>query len=189
MRLLAPLLLLSACTTQHVRRPFDSEALRGVTIGIPAPSDVRPTPGVGCGMLAQDLALRTHKMLIGAFSDAGANATNASSGPWVLTIALREATRGRENQMTRRTDKPVIERPPGGPQIDAPQQSWFNSGMGNVIVVLDSTLAHDGAVIWRETITGHAESAPCVQAVDKVHEALGDAVDEVRDRVIRVIKR
>jgi len=31
-----------------VRRPFDSEALRGVTIGIPAPSDIRPTPGIGC---------------------------------------------------------------------------------------------------------------------------------------------
>ena len=189
MRLLAPLLLLCACTTQHVRRPFDSDALRGVTIGIPAPSDVRPTPGVGCGMLAQDLALRAHKMLIGGFSDVGANATNASNGPWVLTVVLREATMGPENEKTRRSDKPVIERPPGGPQLDTPQQSWFNSGMGNVIVVLDATLARNGAVAWRETVTGHAESAPCLQAIDKVHEALGDAVDEVRDRVISVIKR
>ena len=189
MKLLLPLLLVLACTTPHVRRPYDPEALHGVTLGIPAPADSRPTPGIGCGMLAQDLALRTHKMLVGAFSDAGANATNASTGPWVLTVALRDATMGPENERSRRTDRPVISRPPDAPQLDTPQQSWFNSGMGNVVVVIDATLARDGAVVWRETITGHAESAPCLQAVDKVHEALGDAVDELRDRVIGVLRR
>ncbi len=189
MKLLLPLLMVCACTTPHVRRPYDADALHGVTLGIPAPADARPSPGIGCGMLAQDLSLRAHKMLVGAFSDAGASASNASTGPWVLTVALREATMGPENEHTRRTDKPVIEREPGGPQLDTPQQSWFNSGMGNVIVVIDATLARNGAVVWRETITGHAESAPCLQAVDKVHEALGDAVDELRDRVIGVVRR
>jgi hypothetical protein len=127
-------------------------------------------------------------MLVSTFTDAGANVTGASTGHWVLNVALREATMGPENEMARRTDRPVIERDPGGPQLDAPQQSWFNSGMGNVVVVLDATLSRDGALVWRESITGHAQSAPCLQAVDKVREALGDAIDELRDRATRVLR-
>jgi hypothetical protein len=125
--------------------------------------------------------------LIAAFTDAGAAASNASTGPWVLTVALREATMGPENERPRRTDKPAQQGEPGLPPIDQPQQSWFNSGQGNVVVVLDATLARDGAVIWRETVTGHASSAPCLQAIDKVREALGDAVDDLRARVTAVI--
>ena len=120
--------------------------------------------------------------------DAGANVTNASSGPLVLTAALREATMGPENERPRRTDKPVQQGGPDAPAIDQPQQSWFNSGQGNVLVVLDATLSRDGAAVWRETVTGHAQSAPCVQAVDKVREALSDAVENLRARVIPLVR-
>ena len=162
--------------------------MRGVTLGVPAPADARPTPGIGCGQVSQDLALRAHKALVAAFSDTGANVTNASNGPLVLTVALREATMGPENERPRRTDKPVQQGGPDAPAIDQPQQSWFNSGQGNVLVVLDATLSRDGAAVWRDTVTGHAQSAPCVQAVDKVHEALSDAVENLRARVVPLVR-
>ena len=167
---------------------MDPSALRGVALGVPVPADARPTPGIGCGQVSQDLALRAHKALVAAFSDTGANVTNASNGPLVLTVALREATMGPENERPRRTDKPVQQGGPDAPAIDQPQQSWFNSGQGNVLVVLDATLSRDGAAVWRDTVTGHAHSAPCVQAVDKVHEALSDAVETLRARVIPLVR-
>ena len=183
------LVLAVACTPSAARRAVDAQALRGVTLGLPPPADARESPGIGCGQVSQDLAQRTHKLLISSFSDAGANATNASTGPWVLTVALREATMGPENERVRRTDKPVERTQPDAPPLEQPQQSWFNSGQGNVVVVLDATLARDGAVVWRDTVTGQAHSAPCVQAIDKVREALGDAVDSLRERVIPILRR
>ncbi|MGZ6143237.1 MAG: hypothetical protein ACXWLM_07855, partial [Myxococcales bacterium] len=156
-------------------------------LGVPAPADARETPGIGCGQIAQDLALRAHKALVASFSEAGASVTNASSGRWVLTVALREATMGPENERPRRTDRPVRQGEPDAPPIEKPQQSWFNSGQGTVVVALDATLARDGAVVWRDTLTGHAASAPCVQAIDKVHEALTDAVDALRARVLPLL--
>ena len=180
--------LLLACTPAATRRPVDPSVLRGVTLGVPVPADARDTPGIGCGMLAQDLALRAHKALVASFSDAGATVTNASTGHLVRTVALREATMGPGNERARRTDKPVRQGGPDAPSIDQPQQSWFNSGQGTVVVVLDATLTRDGAVVWRDTITGHAQSAPCLQAVDKVHEALLDAVDDVRAEVLPALR-
>jgi len=177
-----------ACTPAAARRPFDASALRGVTIGVPEPADARPSPGIGCGQVSQDLALRAHRALVAAFSDAGANVTNASTGPWVLNVALREATMGPENERPRRTDKPVQQGTPDAPPVDQPQQPWINSGQGNVQVVLDATLARDGSVVWRDTVTGHARSAPCVQAIDKVREALSDAVDALRARVTPLVR-
>lgn len=183
------LLLAVACTPAAERRQVDPRALRGVTLGIPAPADVRDSPGIGCGQLSQDLALRAHKLLVAAFGEAGANATNASSGPWVLTVALREATMGPENARARRTDRPLQQSGPDMPALEQPQQSWFNSGQGNVSVVLDATLSREGAVVWRDLVNGHASSAPCLQAVDKVREALADAVDALRGRVIPLLRR
>jgi hypothetical protein len=186
--LFLPLLATTACTPAAARRPVDPQALRGVTLGVPVPADARPSPGIGCGQVSQDLSLRAHKLLIAAFTDAGASATNASTGPWVLTVALRDATMGPENERARRTDKPVQQGEPDWPPPGQPQQSWFNSGQGNVVAVLDATLARDGTVVWSETVTGHATSAPCLQAIDKVREALGDAVDELRTRVTAVVR-
>ena len=54
-------------------------------------------------------------------------------------------------------------------------------------MVLDATLTRDGNVVWRDTIAGHAKSAPCVQAVDKVREALADAVDGIREKVLPLL--
>jgi hypothetical protein len=192
MRRLVPLLLLSACTPAVVRRAPDPQALRGVTLGLPVPADARPTPGIGCGQISRDLPLRAHKALVAAFSEAGAQATNSDTGRWVLTVTLREATLGEDNLRSRRTDRPpaspVQPTGPDAPPLDQPQASLVNSGNGSAVVVLDAGLARDGTLTWTGTVTGHAQSAPCVQAIDKVREALVDAVDELRDRVVPMIR-
>ncbi len=188
------LLILVACTPAAARKAPDPTALRGVTLGLPVPADARPTPGIGCGQISQDLPLRAHKALVAAFTDAGANANNSATGPLVLTVALREATMGEEYTHERRTDRApantnVSQTGPDAPPIAQPQESVFNSGNRNAVVVLDAQLAREGTVVWTATITGHAQSAPCVQAIDKVREALTDAVDELRDRVVAVLRR
>jgi hypothetical protein len=189
MKTLIPFLaLLAACTPAQVHSRPDPHALRGVVLGLPVPADARPTPGIGCGQLSQDLPLRAHKMLVAAFSDAGASVSNSDREPWVLTVALREATMGEENTRARRTDRPpaspVQPTGPDAPPLDQPQASFVNSGNATAVVVLDATLARGGTVTWTGTIDGHAQSAPCVQAIDKVREALLDAVDRLRDQVI-----
>jgi hypothetical protein len=190
-KLLVLVAFVLACTPAKTRRSVNPQALRGVKIGLPVPADARPTPGIGCGQISQDLPLRAHKALVVAFSDAGAVATNSDRAPWVLTVTMREATLGEENTRERRTDRaaanPVVPVGPDVPPIDQPQASLFNSGNGTAVVVLDATLARSGTLVWRDTVTGHAHSAPCVQAVDKVREALADAVDELRDRVRPVL--
>ena len=189
MRLLWPLAVLLSCTPAAERRAVDPAALRGVTLGVPVPADARDTPGIGCGQVVQDLALRAHKLLVSSFSDAGAQVTNASSGPLVLTVALRDATMGPANERARPTDRPLSGGlpQPDVPPLAQPQQSWLNSGQGEVLVVLDATLSRNGDVVWRETVAGHAKSAPCVQAVEKVREAMQDAVDVLRAKMIPLL--
>src|SRR3989440_8210439 len=142
------LLLIAACTPAHTRRTADPRALRGVKLGVPAPADARPTPGIGCGQISQALPQRAYKALVASFSDAGAQTTNSDRAPWVLTVALREATLGEENTRERRTDRapanPVVQATPDAPPLDQPQASLFNSGNGNAVVVLDATLARSG---------------------------------------------
>src|SRR2546421_574530 len=78
MKALIPVLaLLAACTPAQVHSRPDPRSLRGVTLGLPVPADARPTPGIGCGQLSQDLPLRAHKALVAAFSDAGASVSNS----------------------------------------------------------------------------------------------------------------
>jgi len=189
---LIPLLLITACTPAQTRRATDPRALRGLKIGVPVPADARPTPGIGCGQVSQDLPQRAYKALVASFSDAGAETTNSSRAPWVLSVALREATLGEENTRARRTDRspanPVQPVGPEAPPLDQPQASIINSGNGNAVVVLDATLSRSGDTVWAGTVTGHAQSAPCVQAIDKVREALFDAVDELRDRVLPLLR-
>jgi hypothetical protein len=187
------LLFAVACTPAQARRVADPAALKGVTLGLPTPTDARPTPGIGCGQLVQDLPLRAHKALVAAFSDAGATASNSDTGHWVLKVALREATLGEENTREHRGDRAAAN-PNAGmlggpdfPPLDQ-QPSLFNSGNGNAVVVLDASLSREGSVVWTASVTGHAQSAPCVQAIDKVREALDDAVDELRDRVVPLLR-
>src|SRR5437868_1647516 len=156
MKRIAVLMLLAACTPARTRRAVDPQALRGVRLGLPVPADARPTPGIGCGQLSQDLSLRAHKDLVLAFSDAGASASNSDREHWVLTVALREATMGEENTRARRTDRPpaspVQPTGPDAPPLDQPQASIVNSGNGTAVVVLDATLARDGTTAWTATV-------------------------------------
>ncbi len=182
-----------ACTPAQARRGADPAALHGVTLGLPSPADARPTPGIGCGQVSQDLPLRAHKALVAAFSDAGATATNSDTGRWVLKVALREATMGEENTREHRGDRAPANsgiQQSGGPDFPPldQQPSLFNSGNGNAVVVLDASLSREGTTVWTASVTGRARSAPCVQAIDKVREALDDAVDELRDRVLPLLR-
>jgi len=182
-------LLIASCTTPAKTRPtVDPRALRGVKLGVPVPADARRTPGIGCGQVWQDLPLQAHKALVASYADAGAEVSNSARAPWVLTVALREATLGAEYTRVRRTDKPVQQGGPDMPPIDQPQETLINSGNENAVVVLEATLARGGDATWTGTVTGHAHSAPCVQAFDKVREALLDATDELRDRVLPLIR-
>src|SRR3989475_2938481 len=178
------LLLIGACTPAHTRRTADPRALRGVKLGVPVPADARPTPGIGCGQISQDLPQRAYKALVASFSDAGAETSNSDRAPWVLTVALREATLGEENTRARRTDRPPSSPgPPLGPDappLDQPQASVVNSGNGDAVVVLDATRARPGHPVFTGTVTGHARSAPCVQAIDKIREAMFDALADLR---------
>src|SRR5207237_6711996 len=106
MKRIAVLMLLAACTPARTRRAVDPQTLRGVKLGVPVPADARPTPGIGCGQISQDLPQRAYKALVASFSDAGAETSNSDRAPWVLTVALREATLGEENTRPRRTDRP-----------------------------------------------------------------------------------
>src|SRR5437764_15172679 len=186
------LLLIAACTSAHARRAANPRARGGVKLGVPIPADARPTPGIGCGQGSQDLPQRAYKALVASFSDAGAQTSNSDRAPWVLTVALREATLGEENTHARRTDRPpaspVQPVGPDAPPLDQPQASVVNSGNGNAVVVLDATLSRSGSTVWTGTITGHAQSATCVQAIDNVRAALFDAIDELRDRVLPLLR-
>ena len=185
-----PLALLLACTPAAERRAVDSAALQGITLGLPAPADARDTQGIGCGQVVPDLVLRAHKALIASFSDAGATTSNASTGAWVLTVAVRDATMGPENERARPTDRPLTAGvpQPDQPPLQQPQQSWLGSGQGEALAVLDATLARNGDIVWRDTVAGHARSAPCVQAAEKVQEALRDAADALRAKVLPLLR-
>jgi len=193
MKTLIPVLLLVACSSAPARPPPDPRALRGLTLGLPVPADARPTPGIGCGQISSDLPLRAHKALVAAFTDAGATASNLSTERWVLTVTLREATVGEEYTHLSRKDRPVAgpAQPvgPDAPPLEQPQASIVNSGNGTATVVLDASLAQKGSVTWTGTVTGHARSTPCVRAIDGVREALTDAVGDLRDRVLPLLRR
>jgi hypothetical protein len=182
------LLGLVCCVPARAQRPVNPRVLQGVTLGLPPAVDLRKTSGIGCGQISQDLAQRAHKALVAAFSDAGATATNADQAPWTLTVVLREAGMGLENAGVRRSDRPVQDMPEDAPSLNEPRASFFNSGNENAAVVLDATLSRSGALVWRGTVTGHARSSPCVEAMDKVREAMADAIDELREHVIERIR-
>lgn len=189
MKRLLFLLLAAACTHTQERRPVDPQALHGYTIGLPMPADARTTHGIGCGEVSEGLTLRTHRLLIAEFTDAGATPSLSDHAPWVVLIALREAAMGLSNaEGPRRTDKPIENMPPDAPSLDEPRPSLFNGNSGHAEVVLDATLLHEGNVIWRESVTGRADSAACLEAIDRIHDALRDGIEQIRDRVIPRIR-
>jgi hypothetical protein len=179
---------LLACVPAQTPRSVDADALKDVALSVPEPADLRDTPGIGCGIVVNDLSLRAHKQLVVSFSNAGAAVNNSDRGPWVLKLALREATMGPENVGPRRTDHPFRQGGPDAPDINTPQASLFNGGNDHAQVVFDATLVRDGEVIWRDTVSGNAQTAPCIQAYDKVREAMGEAVEKIRDQVIKEVR-
>ena len=182
------LFLLLACVPAKAPRTVDPGALKGVKLGVPEPADVRDTPGIGCGEIIQDMASRAHRQAVLAFSDAGATVTNDEVGRWVVKLALREASMGPENTHWRPTDPPVRQGPPDMPPIDAPQAALINGGNDRALVVIEATLVRDGRVVWRDNVSGHAKSGPCVKAYDKVREAMGDSIEQVREQVIKLVR-
>lgn len=183
------LVVCAACVPPQTPRTVDSHALSGITLGVPEPADARDTPGIGCGIIVQDLSLRAYRLAVVEFSNAGATVSNDERAPWVLKLAIREATMGAENVRPRRTDPPVRQGQPDLPPIGSPQASLINGGNDNADFTFDATLAHDGQVVWRDTVSGHAKSAPCVQAYDKVREAMREAIDRIREEVVRLARR
>ena len=189
MKKLAFLLLCAACASPRPRQEVRPDALKGVSILMPAPVDQRPSPGVGCGFIAQDLALRTNKALVQAFSDAGATLLARGTADYGLDVTLRDAMMGAENEGRRRTDRPITNPQPDAPPLEEPQASLFNSGNDRAQVVLEATLSKGGRVVWAGTITGSARSAPCMRTMEKVREALQDAVETLRTTTIRALTR
>jgi hypothetical protein len=68
--------------------------------------------------------------------------------------------------------------------LSKPGQSLFNSGNDNAQVSLEATLEKNGSLVWTRGFTGYAKGAACTEAVDKVREALQDAVDALRADVV-----
>lgn len=187
MRRIAAGLVLSAVACASAPPPHREarpDALRGVSILVPATVDERPSMGIGCGFVARDLPLRANKGVVEALGEAGATLRSQGPADYTLTVTLRDAVMGAENEGRRRNDRPVISQQPDAPPIDQPQASPFNSGNDRAQVVLEAALRRGEELVWAGTVTGSARSAPCVRAMDKVREALGDAVATLRDRVI-----
>ena len=189
MKKIALFLLCAACASPRPHREVRPDALKGVSILMPAPIDERPSPGVGCGFVAQDLALRANKALVQAFSDAGATLVARGTADYGLNVTLRDAVMGAENEGRRRTDRPISNPQPDAPPLEEPQASLFNSGNDRTQVVLEATLSKAGRVIWAGSVTGSARSAPCMQTMEKVREALQDAVETLRSNTIRALSR
>lgn len=188
LRGLWPLALALGCASAAPRRPaVDPEALRGVTLSLPPPSDVRRSLGRGCGQVSSDLPLQTERALVRAFSEAGAQLS--SHAEWTLEVALATATVGAEyqgsgNQSARAPTEPQ----PDAPDLSSSGASLFNGDNGRATVSLEATLLRAGQLVWRGTVSGHAESVPCQQVQAKVREALDDAAQALRAQVIEQVR-
>lgn len=182
-------LALAACASAPAPRPTVApDALRGVTLSLPPPSDVRRSEGAGCGQVAANLPLQTERALVRAFSDAGARL--GSQAEWTLQVALATATVGAEYQGSpNQSARPAREPQPDEPDLLARSGSLFNGDNGHATVSLEGTLLRAGRLVWRGSVSGHADSVPCQQVQAKVGEALEDAVAALRAQVIAQIRR
>ena len=181
--------LCCACATAPAARPaVDPAALRGVTLALPPPTDLRRSTGSGCGQVSSDVPLQAERALVRAFSDAGARL--ASQAEWTLSVAVATATVGAEYQGSpNQSARPTSEPQPDLPDLLGNRGSLFNGDNGRATVSLEGTLTRGGALVWSGNVSGHADSVPCQQVQAKVREALDDAVFELRARVIEQIRR
>jgi hypothetical protein len=185
------IVLLCACacaSSAPAHRPVSPNALRGVTLALPAVEDARRSQSAGCGQFAADLPERVEKALYVDLADAGARIERRA--PWRLSVRLLFGGAGAEYVGASRS-------PPGpeeatkegfGPALGE-ARGGVNAGWTDTTVSLDAELSREGRVVWHGTASGTARSAPCVQPREMLAEALAKAVDDLRDRVIREIDR
>jgi hypothetical protein len=191
MRRLLGLLCASACASRApAPRPVSPDALRGVTIGLPAIEDARTSDNAGCGQFAPDLPRRVEKALYVALSDAGADVTRRSS--WMLSVRLLHGGAGAEYEGSSRSQLPIYSQPERSsdfPPILAERRGGINAGWDDTSVSLDAELRREGRLVWHGTASGSVRTAPCVQPRESLGQALANAVDDLRNRVIREIDR
>jgi hypothetical protein len=159
-------------------------------LALPAVEDGRPSDNAGCGQFAPDLPQRVEKALYVAFSNAGADV--ARRGPWMLAVRVLQGGAAAEYAGSQRGQLPIYSGPGRDsdyPPVLAEPRGGVNAGWDDTSVSLDAELSREGRLVWHGTASGHAHSAPCVQPREKLAEALVQAIDDLRDRVIREIAR
>lgn len=182
-------LLVVGCAAAPVR-PISPTALRGVTIALPTPTDQRRSATLGCGQESINLPLQAQKVLVRLFGEAGATPALSSRAPWALTVNIEQAGMGLEYSGAKQTQNVWTVDHTGENQIppSGSEGGPFNGDFGDATVALEATLTHDGQLAWRGNVTGHARAPSCVDAPRKVHEALEQAVSELREKVIQQIR-
>ncbi len=182
------LLVLAACAAARPVREVSPTALRGVTLGLPPTAGLSASTPDGCGQQVSDLSLQTGKLLVESFSAAGAQPSLSSRAPWTLNVTITDAGMGADYRRSKFTPTQWQGEEPGVNQIPpAGTEGGLNGAMGRATVALDATLLREGQLIWRGTVSGHADSVPCGAVRQKLHEALVDAVSALREQVIRQV--
>ena len=163
--------------------PVPRTALKGVTLAVPTPQDARKSDNIGCGQFAPQLPEAVARAVVASLGETGASF--AQQAPWVLTLSVTFAGTGDE----------YVGAPRGPPQFGgAPAGLAFeersggvNAGWDDTSLALDATLEREGRLVWHGTVTGHAQSVPCVAHREKLDEATQDAVERLRVEMIRRI--
>jgi hypothetical protein len=157
-----------------------------VTLEVAPPQDARKSDSIGCGQFAAQLPQAVARAVVSSLGETGA--AFAQQAPWVLTLSITFAGTGDEYVGAPRS-APQFGQFAGAPAGLAFEErsGGTNAGWDDTSLALDATLERAGKLVWHGTITGHARSVPCVAHREKLDEATGDAVQRLRDEVIRWI--
>lgn len=121
-----------------------------------------------------------------SLGDAGAQF--AARAPWRLAVVITFAGAGAEYAGPSRI--PAVGQNPGLPPDSPPvlsERGGVNAGWTDTSVALDTTLEHEGGLVWHGTVTGHARSAPCIDPRGQLEQALRSVVVQLRSEVVRRI--
>ena len=162
--------------------PVSPTALKGVTLSVATLLDARKSDNIGCGQFAPELPQSVEKAVIASLGEAGV--TFAQRAPWVLSLSVIFAGTGDEYVGAQRGGPPNFLSAPAGLGFQE-RNGGTNAGWDDTSLSLDSTLQREGKLVWHGTVTGHARSAPCVDAPGKLDEALRSAVIQLRSEVVR----
>jgi hypothetical protein len=179
-------LLLCACASAAPPKPVSRTALKGVTLSIPTPQDVRRSESIGCGQFAPQLPQAVARAVVASLGEAGASF--APGAPWVLSLSVTFAGTGDEFVGAQRAPLPSGQfgAAGAGPAFEE-RSGGVNAGWDDTSLALDATLERAGKLVWHGTVTGHAKSVPCVAHREKLDEATQEAVVQLRTEVIRRI--